>query len=74
MAALGHIGEIPVIGVPSASALRWHHKDASAYNVYRISRTGSGWKLGVQIRGLTGSEDRFAASGGYELTIPARRH
>lgn len=74
MATLSHIGETPVIGVPSASALRWHHKDASAYNVYRIARADGAWKLAVEIRGLTGSEDRFAPSGGYELTIPALRH
>ena len=74
MATLGHIGETPVIGVPSASALRWHHKDASAYNVYRIARADGAWKLAVEIRGLTGSEDRFAPTGGYELTIPALRH
>ncbi len=74
MATLGHIGETPVIGVPSASALRWHHKDASAYNVYRIARADGTWKLAVEIRGLTGSEDRFAPTGGYELTIPALRH
>jgi hypothetical protein len=74
MATLGRIGEIPVIGVPSASALRWHHKDAAAYNVYRIGRANGAWKIGVEIRGLTGSEDRFAPSGGFELTIPALRH
>jgi 3',5'-cyclic AMP phosphodiesterase CpdA len=74
MASLGHIGDTPVIGVPSASALRWHHKDASAYNVYRIARADGGWRLAVEIRGLTNTEDRFAPSGGYELTIPALRH
>ena len=74
MATLSHIGDTPVIGVPSASALRWHHKDASAYNVYRIARADGGWKLAVEIRGLTNTEDRFAPSGGYELTIPALRH
>lgn len=74
MASLGHIGETPVIGVSSASALRWHHKDASAYNVYRIARADGAWKLTVEIRGLTNTEDRFAPSGGYELTIPALRH
>jgi 3',5'-cyclic AMP phosphodiesterase CpdA len=74
LATLGHIGEVPVIGVPSASALRWHHKDAAAYNVYRIDRTDGAWKLAVEIRSLTASEDRFAQSGGFELTIAARRH
>jgi 3',5'-cyclic AMP phosphodiesterase CpdA len=74
MACLGHVGDTPVIGVPSASALRWHHKDASAYNVYRIARADGGWKLAVEIRGLTNTEDRFAPRGGYELMIPALRH
>ena len=74
MATLSHIGDTPVIGVPSASALRWHHKDGSAYNVYRIARADGGWKISVEIRGLANTEDRFAPSGGYELTIPALRH
>lgn len=74
MATLGHIEQTPVIGVPSASALAWHHKDAAAYNLYRISRAEQDWKLAVEIRGLTGDQGRFAASGGFELTIPALRH
>ena len=74
MAALGHIGNTPVIGVPSASALPWHHKDGAAYNLYRIGRQNGDWNLAVEIRGLTGSQDRFAASGGFALTIPGKRH
>jgi 3',5'-cyclic AMP phosphodiesterase CpdA len=74
IAALGHIGETPVIGVPSASALTWHHKDAAAYNIYRIQRANGAWKLGVEIRGLTETQDRFAPTGSYELTIPGLRH
>ena len=74
MASLGHIGETPVIGVPSASALRWHHKDAAAYNLYRIAQADGKWKIAVEIRGLTDDRDRFAPAGGFELTIPAMRH
>lgn len=74
MATLGHFGATPVIGVPSASALPWHHKDAAAYNLYRIRRSDADWRLSVEIRGLADSEDHFAASGGFELTIPALRH
>jgi 3',5'-cyclic AMP phosphodiesterase CpdA len=74
MATLGHIGETPVVGVPSASALPWHHKDAAAYNLYRISRADRAWKVAVEIRGLNGDQDRFAPTGGFELTIPALRH
>jgi 3',5'-cyclic AMP phosphodiesterase CpdA len=74
MATLGHIGETPVVGVPSASALPWHHKDAAAYNLYRISRADRAWKVAVEIRGLNGDQDRFVPTGGFELTIPAMRH
>lgn len=74
MATLGHIDKIPVIGVPSASALRWHRKDAAAYNVYRIGRENGAWKLSVEVRGLTNTEDHFAPSGSFELTIPAVQH
>ncbi len=74
MATLGHIDKIPVIGVPSASALRWHNRDAAAYNIYRVAPADSAWKLAVEIRGLASTEDHFAPSGGFELTIPALRH
>ena len=71
---LGHIDTIPVIGVPSASALRWHNRDAAAYNIYRVAKADGVWKLAIEIRGLTNSEDRFAATGSYELAIPLLRH
>jgi 3',5'-cyclic AMP phosphodiesterase CpdA len=74
IAVLGHIDKVPVIGVPSASARRWHRKDAAAYNIYRVTRADDGWKLGVEIRGLTDARDGFAPSGSYELTMPAVRH
>jgi 3',5'-cyclic AMP phosphodiesterase CpdA len=74
MATLGRIGQVPVIGVPSASALPWHSKDGAAYNVYRIGQANGGWKISVEIRGLTNTQDRVGPSGGYELTIPGMRH
>jgi 3',5'-cyclic AMP phosphodiesterase CpdA len=74
MASLGQIGETPVIGVPSASALRWHHRDAAAYNLYRISRMDRDWKIAVEIRGLSDDQGRFGPTGRFELTIPALRH
>ena len=73
-AGLGRVGETPVIGVPSASAVRSGHNEAAAYNLYRISRVERDWKVAVEIRGLSGDQGRFAPSGGFELTIPALRH
>lgn len=74
MAALGHIGSTPVIGVPSASALRKGHKDAAAYNLYRVGDAGANWRVSVEIRGLAEDQGRIAASGGYVLTIPRPSH
>lgn len=74
MASLGHLGQTPVIGVPSASALRKGHKDAAAYNLYRIAEDGPDWKVAVEIRGLTQDAARIAAAGSYVLTIPRRQH
>jgi 3',5'-cyclic AMP phosphodiesterase CpdA len=70
VAGLGHIGATPVIGVPSASAVKTGHKDAAAYNLYRIEGNGAAWKVTVDIRGLNADETRIAATGGYVLTIP----
>lgn len=70
VASLGQIGATPVIGVPSASAIRKGHKDAAAYNLYRVGEDGPNWRLSVEIRGLTPDQARIAAAGGYVLTIP----
>jgi 3',5'-cyclic AMP phosphodiesterase CpdA len=74
VAGLGHIGETPVIGVPSASAVPSGHKDGSAYNIYRIGEAEAGWRIAVEIRGLSDDRERFVPTGGFELTIPAARH
>jgi 3',5'-cyclic AMP phosphodiesterase CpdA len=70
VASLGQIGATPVIGVPSASAIRKGHKDAAAYNLYRVGEAGPNWRLSVEIRGLAADQARIAAAGGYVLTIP----
>lgn len=74
MAALGHIGSTPVIGVPSASALPHGHKDAAAYNLYRVGEAGPNWQVSVEIRGLVADQARIAATGSYVLTIPRPSH
>lgn len=74
IAALNHIGATPVIGVPSASAIRKGHKDAAAYNLYRIGAAGENWRVSVEIRGLADDQAGIAAAGGYTLTIPRPGH
>ncbi|MBI2253845.1 MAG: metallophosphoesterase [Proteobacteria bacterium] len=63
-------GPIPVIGVPSASAVAAGHKDASRYHLYRISRNGDGWLLEIDIRGLNATQDGFEAQGSMAMSIP----
>lgn len=42
-------GPVPVIGVPSASAM---HPEAAAYHLYRIARAGDGWRIALEARRL----------------------
>lgn len=44
---------IPVVGVPSASAIG-HHDDRAGYNLYSIEHRGGGWRCEMRARGLTG--------------------
>lgn len=63
-------GPIPVIGVPSASAVPAGHKDESRYHLYRISQTADGWQLRIDVRGLNAEQNAFAAQGSMDLAIP----
>ena len=46
----GRDGEVPVLAVPSASALGLHGKDGAAYNCYCAERDSSGWRLSIEHR------------------------
>jgi 3',5'-cyclic AMP phosphodiesterase CpdA len=63
-------GPIPVIGVPSASAIAKGHKDPSRYHLYRIKRLPDSWQLEIDIRGLNHAQNAFEAQGRMALTIP----
>ena len=43
---------IPVVGVPSASALAHGHYPAAAYNLFSIARDGNAWRCEQIVRGL----------------------
>ena len=45
-------GSIPVIGVPSASALAHGHYPAAAYNLFSIERDGAAWRCEQTVRGI----------------------
>jgi 3',5'-cyclic AMP phosphodiesterase CpdA len=63
-------GPIPVIGVPSASAVAAGHKDPSRYHLYRISRDTDSWRLDIDIRGLNPAQNAFEQQGSMALAIP----
>ncbi len=48
----GPNGEIPAIGVPSASALAHGHYPAAAYNLFAIERDNAGWRCEQTVRSL----------------------
>ena len=48
----GPDGAIPVIGVPSASAVAHGRYPAAAYNLFSIERDGSAWRCEQTIRGI----------------------
>ncbi|EJN12046.1 putative phosphohydrolase [Bradyrhizobium sp. YR681] len=48
----GPNGNIPAIGVPSASALAHGHYPAAAYNLFTIEKDNAGWRCEQTVRGL----------------------
>jgi 3',5'-cyclic AMP phosphodiesterase CpdA len=48
----GPTGSIPVIGVPSASALAHGRHPAAAYNIFSIERDGALWHCEQTVRGI----------------------
>jgi 3',5'-cyclic AMP phosphodiesterase CpdA len=48
----GPRGEIPVIGVPSASAIAHRHYPAAAFNMFSIERDGGAWHVEQIVRGI----------------------
>ncbi|TQF36365.1 metallophosphatase [Bradyrhizobium sp. UNPF46] len=48
----GPNGNIPVLGVPSASALAHGHYPAAAYNLFTIEKDNAGWRCEQTVRGL----------------------
>ena len=47
----GPNGTIPVVGVPSASAVAHGRYPAAAYNLFAIERDGAAWRVEQTVRG-----------------------
>jgi len=48
----GPKGAIPVVGVPSASAIAHGHYPDAAYNLFSIERNGAAWRVEQTVRGI----------------------
>jgi 3',5'-cyclic AMP phosphodiesterase CpdA len=64
-------GAVPVVGVPSASALPTHRHDHARYHLYRIAQDGKDWRIEVEVRGLDQGLERFGPEEGFVLDVAA---
>jgi 3',5'-cyclic AMP phosphodiesterase CpdA len=51
--------QIPVVGAASASEVNPWTRSVASYNIYRIARTNSGWRLTMTVRGYSLDQRRF---------------
>ncbi len=58
----GREGQIPVVAVPSASAMGLYGADRAAYNRYQVERDDAGWRLTVEQRQLRADRQGFEAA------------
>lgn len=61
-------GVIPVMGVPSASAIGHKPGHRAQYYLYRVTPAAAGWRINVSVRGYSTGEGRFTDEG--ELSLP----
>lgn len=62
-------GSVPVLAVPSASALGLYGADVAHYNRFTIEKTVTGWQLDVQSRGYSIETDEFSAQQNQTLQL-----
>ncbi len=65
-------GSLPVIAVPSASALGLHGADIAHYNRYLVERTDEGWQVRIEVRRYEATSGRFTEGQGRTLRINRR--
>lgn len=63
-------GEIPVFGIPSASAIGHKPGRAAQYHVYRVRRTASDWSVAVSVRGFHAESQRFVQLRQHHFLVP----
>lgn len=62
-------GQLPVIALPSSSALGLHGGDIAHYNQYTVAREGSGWHLTIAARTYDRASGACRDGGVRQLTL-----
>jgi 3',5'-cyclic AMP phosphodiesterase CpdA len=65
-------GSLPVIAVPSASALGLHGADIAHYNRYEVQRCDGGWQVRIDVRRYDAGSGSFTEAEGRTLRIDRR--
>jgi 3',5'-cyclic AMP phosphodiesterase CpdA len=66
-------GAAAVFAVPSASAMGLHGADTAGYNCYEVTRTATGWQLGVEARDYSAETGSFTTGKSQRLDLERPR-
>jgi 3',5'-cyclic AMP phosphodiesterase CpdA len=61
------VDQVPVISVPSASALSQNPERQASYHVYHINPSSRGFNIKLSVRGYSAKKNQFIAEGEYDL-------
>ncbi len=62
-------GKVPLIAIPSASALGRHGNNVASYNCYGVARRETGWQLEVKSRVFQRQSGEFAAGESISVAL-----
>jgi 3',5'-cyclic AMP phosphodiesterase CpdA len=68
----GPAGNIPVVGVPSLTALSGRGKRRAGFHLYHIRRAANGWEVDISVYRYSLSRAAFVNSGHRTLATPPR--
>ncbi|MGD8843317.1 MAG: metallophosphoesterase, partial [Gammaproteobacteria bacterium] len=64
-------GDIPVFGIPSASAVGHKPGRTAQYRLYRVRRCAENWAVQIDVREYRADLQRFVPRGQHHLSLPA---
>jgi 3',5'-cyclic AMP phosphodiesterase CpdA len=62
-------GALPVIAVPSASAVGYHGAEVASYNRCAVSKTDAGWSIDIESRGYDNASGQFTTRGRRSIDL-----